>query len=125
MFRLTINYQRFLFLLRCLRFDDRATRAERMQIDNLAAVREICDVLQAKFREAYTPGENVTIDEQLIGFRGRFKGKVYMPSKPNKYGIKNQALVDSKTFYMLSFEVYSGKQPSGKVTKSQTVLMTL
>lgn len=65
MFRLTINYQRFLFLLRCLRFDDRATRAERMQIDNLAAVREICDVLQAKFREAYTPGENVTIDEQL------------------------------------------------------------
>lgn len=88
MFRLTINYQRFLFLLRCLTFDDRATRAERMQIDNLAAVREICDVLQAKFREAYTPGENVTIDEQLIGFRGRFKGKVYMPSKPNKYGIK-------------------------------------
>lgn len=113
MFRLTMSYQRFLFLLRCLRFDDRTTRTERLQVDNLAAVREICDMLQAKFREAYTPYQNVTIDEQLIGFRGRFKGKVYMPSKPNKYGIKNQALVDSKTFYMLSFEVYSGKQPAG------------
>ncbi|GBP30941.1 PiggyBac transposable element-derived protein 4 [Eumeta japonica] len=112
-FRLTMRYQRFLFLLRCLRFDDRTTRAERLQIDNLAAIREICDKLLVKYQEAYSPGENVTIDEQLIGFRGRFKGKVYMPSKPNKYGIKNQALVDSKTFYLLAFEVYSGKQPAG------------
>lgn len=113
MFRLTMSYQRFLFLLRCLRFDDKTTRAERLQIDNLAAIREICDMLLAKFQEAYSPCENVTIDEQLIGFRGRFKGKVYMPSKPKKYGIKIQALVDSKTFYLLAFEVYSGKQPAG------------
>ncbi|CAH1973428.1 unnamed protein product [Acanthoscelides obtectus] len=85
MFRLTMSYQRFLFLLRCLRFDDRTTRAERLQIDNLAAIREICNMLQAKFQEAYSPGENVTIDEQLIGFRGRFKGKVYMPNTPTDY----------------------------------------
>ncbi|GBP04942.1 hypothetical protein EVAR_21159_1 [Eumeta japonica] len=50
-FRLTMRYQRFLFLLRCLRFDDRTTRAERLQIDNLAAIREICDKLLVKYQK--------------------------------------------------------------------------
>lgn len=113
MFRLTMNYQRFLFLLRSLRFDDKTNRPERQKTDNLAAIRELCDTLSEKFRQAYSPGENVTIDEQLVGFRGRFRGKVYMPKKPAKYGIKVQAMVDSKTFYLVAFEVYSGKQPEG------------
>ncbi|GBP27289.1 GTP-binding protein Rit2 [Eumeta japonica] len=40
--------------------------------------------------------------------------KVYAPNKPNKYGIKVQALVDSKTYYLCKFEIYSGKQPEGQ-----------
>lgn len=122
MFRLTMSYQRFLFLLRCLRFDNKTTRSDRLATDNLAAIRELCDMLQEKFQAAYTPGENVTIDEQLTSFRGRFKGKVYMPSKPNKYGIKIQAMVDSKTFYLLAFEIYSGKQPEGPYQVSNSAI---
>lgn len=111
MFRLTMCYKRFLFLLRCLRFDNTSDREEGLKIDNMAAIRYLCQNIERKFLAAYCPGENVTIDEQFIGFRCRFRGKVYMPKK---YGIKLQAMVDSKTYYLCNFEVYSGKQPDGE-----------
>nr|CAH7750633.1 unnamed protein product [Callosobruchus chinensis] len=37
----------------------------------------------------------------------------YLPNKPSKYRIKIFALADSKTFYVLNIEVYTGKQPKG------------
>jgi len=37
-FRQAMSLQRFRFLYRCLRFDDRTTRDERKQIDNIAAL---------------------------------------------------------------------------------------
>lgn len=49
----------------------------------------------------------------LEGFRGRCNFRQYIPNKPNKYGIKIQALVDSKTFYTCNMEVYVGTQPDG------------
>lgn len=119
-FWLTMTYKRFLFLLRCLRFDNTSDREERKQFDNLAPIRNLCQILETKFLAAYSPGENLTIDEQLVGFRGRFKGRVYMPNKPNKYGIKVQAMVDSKTNYLCKFEVYSGKQPDGQYQVSNS-----
>jgi len=56
-------------------------------------------------------GEYATIDEMLEGFRGRCNFRQYIPNKSNKYGIKIQALVDSKTFYTCNMEVYVGTQP--------------
>lgn len=34
----------------------------------------------------------------------------YIPSKPNKYGLKVHALSDAKTFYTAEMEIYAGKQ---------------
>lgn len=34
----------------------------------------------------YLPGENLTINEQLVPFRGRVGFKQYLPGKPDKYG---------------------------------------
>ncbi|KAK9678923.1 Transposase IS4 [Popillia japonica] len=44
-FRLTMSKQRFLFLLRSLRFDDRLTREERKQVDKLAPIRDTLAIL--------------------------------------------------------------------------------
>lgn len=49
----------------------------------------------------------------LESFRGRCSFRVYIPSKPNKYGIKTHALVDSRTYYTSNMEVYVGTQPDG------------
>lgn len=54
----------------------------------------------------------------LVGFRGRCKFKMYMPAKPNKYGLKMQCLADANTHYVLSTYLYTSKGSDG-VTLSE------
>nr|CAH7742046.1 unnamed protein product [Callosobruchus chinensis] len=112
-FRATMNIKRFYFLLRALRFDDFRDRQQRRLQDNLAPIRYLLDEFISKCRQNYTIGEYGTIDEMLEAFRGRCKFRQYIGSKPNKYGIKVYALVDSRMFYTANLEVYEGKQPDG------------
>lgn len=49
----------------------------------------------------------------LPGFRGNCPFRQFIPSKPNKYGIKCFALVNAKMCYTYNMEVYVGKQPEG------------
>ncbi|KAJ8914727.1 hypothetical protein NQ315_017437 [Exocentrus adspersus] len=119
-FRLTMSQQRFRFLLQHVRFDDSTTRDERRQSDKLAPIREVFENFIANCKTAYTPFQNVTIDEKLEAFRGNCNFRQYIPSKPAKYGVKIFALVDSKTFYTLNMEVYVGKQPEGPFAVSNS-----
>nr|CAI5866340.1 unnamed protein product [Callosobruchus analis] len=112
-FRLTMSLQRFRFLLRHLRFDDLETREARKSLDRLAAIRDLFDMFVENCKAAFTPFHYVTVDEKLEAFRGRCIFRQYIPSKPNKYGIKIYALCDSKVFYTCNLEVYVGKQPTG------------
>lgn len=108
-FRLTMTKNRFEFLLTCLRFDDKSTRAERKVLDKFAPIREIWDLFIQNCEENYTPYEYVTIDEQLLSFRGRCPFKMYLPSKPDKYGLKIIMMCDAKTSYMCNAIPYIGK----------------
>lgn len=112
-FSLVMSLRRFKTLIRCLRFDDRDTRTQRKQFDRLCPIREIFEMFVENCQKSYCLGENVTIDEMLPGFRGRCPFRQCIPSKPNKYGIKLFALVDSKMTYTYNLEVYAGLQPEG------------
>ena len=112
-FRTTMSLQRFKFIQNAVRFDDKATREKRKQIDNMAAFRSIFDQFVQRCQNVYSPSEFLTIDEMLLAFRGRCLFRVYIPNKPAKYSLKILALVDAKSFYVLNLEVYAGKQPSG------------
>lgn len=112
-FGLVMNIKRFKTLIRCFRFDDRNTREERKKIDRLAPVRDIFTKFVQNCQKSYIPGENLTIDEMLPGFRGNCPFRQYIPSKPNKYGIKCFALTDAKLYYTYNIEIYAGKQPEG------------
>ncbi|XP_047543237.1 piggyBac transposable element-derived protein 3-like [Vanessa atalanta] len=79
----------------------------------MAPIRTIFEKFVDCCQKAYTPNEYMTIDEMLFAFRGRCGFRVYILSKPAKYGIKVQALVDAKSFYTVNLEVYAGKQPTG------------
>lgn len=85
-----------------------------MSQDRLAPFRNLFDEFVIKCQLHYTPFENLTIDEELVAFRGRCKFRQYLPNKPAKYGIKIFALVDARTFYSLNLEVYAGEQPEGR-----------
>ncbi|GBP82496.1 PiggyBac transposable element-derived protein 4 [Eumeta japonica] len=104
-----MSRERFDFLLNCLRFDDKSTRDERKAQDKFAPIREWWEVFIQICRDSYKAGSYLTIDEQLLGFRGRCPFRMYIPSKPNKYGLKILMLCDSKTNYMLNAMPYVGK----------------
>lgn len=119
-FRMTMSEKRFRFLIRCIRFDIKDTREMRRQVDKLAAIRELFTVFIENCQKHYHLGQNVTIDEMLPGFRGRCSFRQYIPSKPNKYGIKIYCLSDSKLFYTSNMEIYCGQQPEGPFQQSNS-----
>lgn len=110
---LAMSEKRFRFLMRCIRFDDVRDRHQRREIDRLAPIRELFELMTHSFQRLFTPSEFCTIDEQLVKFRGRCPFRMYIPSKPAKYGIKVFAVVCAKTMYCLNLEVYVGTQPDG------------
>lgn len=108
-FRATMSLARFEYLTNCLRFDDKLSREERRTSDKLAPIREVFDHIVKVAARYYSPSDCCTLDEQLLPFRGRCPFKMYIPNKPDKYGIKILMLCDSKTGYMIKAEVYLGK----------------
>src|ERR1043165_2259818 len=100
---------RFQSLLRFIRFDDHDTRQERQAADKLAAVRNLYEVFSANCRSSCQPGPYLTIDEQLVAFRGNCPFRCYIPTKPGKYGIKVWIMTDAKTAYCSNLHVYTGK----------------
>lgn len=113
----TMSRERFKQILACLRFDDRTTRDYRRNEDKLAAIREITDVITRNCQNAYTVGQFVCIDERMAGFRGNCQFRTYLPSKPQKYGLKNWMLADCKNFYIKNFQLYTGKRGKTRETE--------
>ncbi|XP_067102695.1 piggyBac transposable element-derived protein 4-like [Osmerus mordax] len=70
-------------------------------------------------------GPEVTVDEQLLAFRGRCPFKQYMPSKPAKYGIKSWVACDAKSSYAWKMQVYTGKQMDGVPERNQGMRVVL
>ena len=123
--RSVMSGNRFLFLSRCLRFDDRETRAARREIDKLVAIRVFFDKFVSNCKDCYMPNENVTIDESMLLFRGRCAFRMYMPAKPCRYGLKLYSLVDSQNYYLVNCEVYLGKQQGQNPTNNSPTAVVL
>ena len=118
-FGATMSLEKFGKISRVIRFDDKSTRQERRRNDKLAPIRDVWCKWNEILPKLYYPSENITVDEQLVGFRGRCPFKQYIPTKPAKYGIKIWTLCDSKTSYALQTQVYTGKQPGERPEKNQ------
>lgn len=61
----------------------------------------------------------------MIACKGRTTLKQYMPLKPIKRGIKVWAAACSKTGYLLTFDIYQGKQGDPEVGLGETVVTSL
>lgn len=70
-------------------------------------------------KKTFEPYEHVTIDEQLVCFRGKCPFSQYIKSKPGQYGIKISAAADVKTSYLKNLQVYTGKYHGGVTEKNQ------
>lgn len=104
-----MSARRFQTLGNALRFDDKDTRSHRRRKDIFAPFRDIFDEINANLSKNYIPDVNLTVDEQLIPWRGRVKFLQYLPSKPDKYGMKVFWICDSSNGYPLHGIPYLGK----------------
>ena len=77
----------------------------------MAAFTNVWKLFLDNCKTNFIPSESVTIDEQHVPFRGRYKFLQYMPSKPAKYGIKIWWMCDSLVPYAVDGDVYLGRQP--------------
>ncbi len=67
----------------------------------------------------YNPSSNLTIDEQLLNFRGNCRFWVYMKSKPARYGLKIFMMNDSSTWYMFNMYLYVGTSEKEKFQEKE------
>nr|XP_022910280.1 uncharacterized protein LOC111421369 [Onthophagus taurus] len=118
-FRCIMSLQRVLVILACLRFDNIEDRQERKKEDATAAISWVFKRFVNNCQQQYSLGELTCIDEMLIGFRGHVQFRMYMPNKPNKYGIKVQILTDARTNYFYNGYIYSGKGSDGQMLSSE------
>ena len=67
--------------------------------DPLYKIRPLLGPLLANFQAAYVLGRELSLDEAMIGLKGRLMFIQYLPKKPKKWGMKAFVLADSITGY--------------------------
>ena len=65
--------------------------------DKFALISEIWDKFVGNCLHCYRPGENITVNEQLLSSKTRYKHTQFMQNKPDKYGLKFWVAVDVET----------------------------
>lgn len=104
-----ISRKRFSFIFSLIRFDDKSTRPQRIEDtgDKMEAIKSIYQNVNDNCKKYLLP-LHITVDERLATFRGKCPFRVYMRSKPGRYGIKIWTVADAKTGYILNSQVYTG-----------------
>lgn len=104
-----MSRNRFNEMKRFIRFDDKETRRRRLRHDRFALMSEVWERFTKNCKRCFVPNAYLTIDEQLYPTKVRCRFLQFMPSKPDKYGIKFWVLVDSVTNYIVNTFPYLGK----------------
>ena len=99
-----MSRNRFKLILQFLHFADNGAG----QNDKLSKLSPLLDLLLRRFKEVYMPQRDISVDEELILFKGRVGFKQYIPSKRSRFGIKAFALCDTKGYYY-DASIYVGK----------------
>ena len=72
-------------------------------------IKPLLDILSDRFLKCYSPGQELSVDEGMVKYKGRAKGKVHMPKKPVKVGFKIWCCSCSCCGYLCTFQVYHGR----------------
>ena len=84
--------------------------------DRLWKARPLIDLLQHTCGEMRNPGQQFSIDESMIGTKCHLSFIQYLPAKPTKWGIKVWVCSDAATRHILSFSIYTGKDPNVSIS---------
>ena len=88
--------------------------------DRLYKVRHLVEFLVNKFKTVYIPDQHISIDEELLLWKGNLSFKQYIPMKRARFGIKMFSLCENSGYLWNSF-VYMGKEPGRNKDNPQLV----
>ena len=75
-----------------------------------AKVQPYLDKVIPLFQQYLMPSRELSIDEAMIGFRGKVALCVYIRGKPQPWGIKAYVLFESRSGYLHDIIIYYGKE---------------
>ncbi|KAK7478009.1 hypothetical protein BaRGS_00030767 [Batillaria attramentaria] len=80
-------------------------------VDKLYKIRPVLEQIGDRFAAAFYPGRDLSVDESMVPWIERLSFRMYIPSKPTRYGIKMYCVCDAATGYVCKMEVYTGAGP--------------
>ena len=93
-----------------------------------AKIQPFLDQICPSFEVAFTPGQQIAINEYVITFKGWVSFRQYLKGKPNPWGIKAFILSDSRAGYLNYLQIYYGKETQlldSPLQHTAKVVMTL
>lgn len=81
--------------------------------DKLFKIRPFLVGITARFKAAYNPKQDLSVDESMVPWKGRLSFRMFIPSKPTRYGIKLYCCCEAETGYVCRMQVYTGAGPNG------------
>ena len=84
-FSAAMKHDRWMSILMCLHFAENEAADVN---DKLRQVRPLLNLLLNRFQEMYTPSQTISMDDELIAWKGRLNCRQYIPSKRARFGIK-------------------------------------
>eukprot|EP00106_Octopus_bimaculoides_P000255 XP_014767697.1 PREDICTED: piggyBac transposable element-derived protein 4-like [Octopus bimaculoides] len=81
--------------------------------DPLYKVHTVINLFVNNYKTVFFPGKNLSVDETMIGYKGRVHFRQYMPAQPTKRRIKVWEVCELETGYCINFDVYTGKKYNG------------
>jgi hypothetical protein len=78
--------------------------------DPLFKLRPFLDSVMNNIQSNYNLGQDLSIDEQMVSYKGRIHFLQYLPKKPTKWGMKAFVLSDSNSGYIYKWKLYTGSK---------------
>ncbi|CAF3396410.1 unnamed protein product [Rotaria sp. Silwood2] len=105
-----MSRDRFLEIKKYLHVVDNSKQLNRTDpnFDRAHKVRPLLNIVKENFREIEKE-EKLSVDEQIIPFKGKSIMKQHMPSKPNRWGYKMFLLAGGESGICYDFIFYTGK----------------
>lgn len=82
------------------------------------------DYLDKQFREYFVPSREISVDESVVGFKGKISFLTYNPNKPTKWGIRIDVIADANTGYVYSILLYYGSLTSEDLVRPDLPVST-
>ena len=114
-FQSLFTRERFYDILKYLHLTDNKKTPEKTDLNyKLHKLGGIIEMLNASFKSGYTPCQQITIDEQMIGTEARISFLQYMTKKSKTFIVKLWAMYEATSGYCLCFQLYKGKSDTGQ-----------